>query len=393
MGVASIDLCKALDSGSHALLLQKLENRGLSGRCLKWLQSYLTQRTQQVRFNEHTSEKIEVLSGVPQGSVLGPILFIAFTSDLVDHLGDECIVKAYADDTQLLVGGKNQQEVKEKLEKAINRAQQWFSNNSLLINPTKTEIMMLGKKSKEGITTTIDVKEGDTTVPLRLETQIKILGVTIDDQLTWKPHVKQVKKRATNVIRNLARASEFLPPQSRRILYDSLVAPHFSYADVVWDGCLKEQQQDLQRAHNFAARVICRTSKYSSATAALEKLGMVPLVEKRKMHQVVMAHKLINGKGPHGLRRKFGKVKPTTSVNQEGNVSSRLRSRSRMHIPPTQHSSARFERSTVHRMSKAWNSVSIDNRKIEDQSKFKAAIQRELTCAYWGRSINLSRPW
>ena len=176
-------------------------------------------------------------------------------------------------------------------------------------------------------------------------------------------------------------------------MYDSLVAPHFSYADVVWDGCLKEQQQDLQRTHNFAARVVCRASKYSSATAALEKLGMVPLAEKRKMHQVVMAHKLINGKGPSGLCKTFENVKPKTSVNyEESNISSRLRSRSKMHIPPSQHSSARFERSTIHRMSKAWNSISTQNKKIEEQSKFKAAIQRELTRAYWGRSILLSRP-
>merc|ERR1711867_289760 len=138
---------KAFDSVSHGLLLRKLERKGLGGACLRWLQSYLTNRTQQVRFKDFTSATTMTQSGVPQGSVLGPILFIALTSDLADHLGDDCLVKAYADDTQLLVKGKNRMEVKLKLQQAIAKAQDWFTNNSLLINPTKTEIMMLGKKA------------------------------------------------------------------------------------------------------------------------------------------------------------------------------------------------------------------------------------------------------
>ena len=110
MGIASMDLSKAFDSVSHGLLLRKLKQKGLGQGSLKWLQSYLSSRTQQVRFKNFTSENAFTKSGVPQGSVLGPILFIALTADLIDHLGDDCIVKAYADDTQLLVSGRNRQE-------------------------------------------------------------------------------------------------------------------------------------------------------------------------------------------------------------------------------------------------------------------------------------------
>ena len=255
MGIASMDLSKAFDSVAHGLLLRKLEQKGLGYGCLKWLQSYLSNRTQQVRFKNFTSDNTTTKSGVPQGSVLGPILFIALTADLIDHLGSNCIVKAYADDTQLLVSGKNRQEVKKKLEDVIARAQEWFGKNSLLLNPTKTEIMMVGKKcASKNIT--IDVKEGNNIVPLKLSTHIKILGVVLDEDINWKRQVNQVRGRATNIIRNLARTGGCLPQRSRRILYDSLVAPHFSYADVVWDGCLKAQQQQLQRTHNFAARMI-----------------------------------------------------------------------------------------------------------------------------------------
>ena len=391
IGIASMDLSKAFDSVSHSLLLGKLAKKGLGGGCLRWLETYLTERTQQVKFKEATSEIETVRSGVPQGSVLGPILFIAFTADLVDHLENDCIVKAYADDTQLMIGGKTRQEVKKRLEQAISKAQQWFGKNSLLINPTKTEIMMLGKKQpEESADLTIDVREGETIIPLKLAPHIKILGVTLDEELNWKKHVKQVRRNATNIIRNLARASGVLPQRAKRTLYDSLVAPHFSYADVVWDGCLKEQQEALQRSHNFAARVITGASKYSSATQALKNLGMVPRSEKRRMHQAVLARKLIDGNGPSELCARFENIRK--NVNQEETIANRLRSKSRMVIQPQQHKSARFERSTIHRMSKAWNRVSLKTKQIETPSKFKAEVQRELTRAYWGPSISLSRP-
>ena len=86
------------------------------------------------------------------------------------------------------------------------------------------------------------------------------------------------------------------------------MAPHF-YADVVWDGCLRGQQQELQRVHNFAARVIVGANRNASATEALKALGMVPLTEKHRIHQAVLAHKLINGRGPKELCRIFNDVK------------------------------------------------------------------------------------
>ena len=393
MGIASMDLSKAFDSVSHGLLLRKLEHKGLSGSCLKWLQSYLTERTQQVKFKNFTSSKTVVQSGVPQGSVLGPILFISLTSDLVNYLDDDCIVKAYADDTQLLVRGKNRQEVKLKLERVIAKAQTWFTKNSLLINPTKTEIMMVGKKHKSEEVMTIDVKEGNSTIPLKLAPQIKILGVIVDEDLNWKKQVNQVRKRAANIVRNLARTSGTLPRRTKRILYDSLAAPHFSYADVVWDGCLKKQRKELQRIHNFAARSITGAKKFSSATEALKTLGMVPLAQKREVHQAVLVHKLVNGNGPKELCNIFKNVKSVSDLPEEELVlAKRLRSKTKMKVPPKQHRTSRFERSSVYRMTKVWNELPLNCKTLEDSSNFKHTVQRELTHAYWGPSVSTRRP-
>ena len=196
------------------------------------------------------------------------------------------------------------------------------------------------KKARSDKEITIDVNEEGKTIPLQLSTHIKILGVIMDENLNWSQQVNQVRKRATNVVRNLARTAGLLPEKSRRILYDSLAAPHFSYADVVWDGCLKSDQLKLQRVHNFAARTITGAKKFSSASSALKTLGMVPLAQKRQVHQAVLAHKLVNGKGPAELCNTFKQVK--APKEESPNIASRLRSSTSMTLPAKQHRTSKY---------------------------------------------------
>ena len=250
---------------------------------------------------------------------------------------------------------------------------------------------MIGKRNKADQEITISVKEGNNTIPLNLSSQIKILGVIIDEDLTWKQQIGQVRKRTANIVRNLARTADSLPRESRRMLYDSLVAPHFSYADIVWDGCLQAQKQQLQRTHNFAARTITGAKKFSSATESLKTLGMVPLAQKREIHQAVFAHKLIHGHGPGQLCEVFAHVKNGTK-RPDGTIAGRLRSTNKMTIGPNQHRTSKYEKSTVYRTIKTWNRISLETKMIENPSSFKKTVQRELTHAHWGQGFSLRRP-
>ena len=335
-GIASMDLSKAFDSVSHNLLLQKLSALGFADSSIGWIKSYLTDRSQQVKFKHHISEVTRVEAGVPQGSVLGPILFIAFTADMAEQLKG-CKIRAYADDTQILVDGKDSTEVKFKLEAAISTAQNWFRCNSLQINPSKTEILIVKNKGKSIENPKINVEENGRLIPITPSSSIKILGVIVDEYLDWKQHIRLVKGRATNIVRNLARTSKLLPQRSRRLLYDALVCPHLSYADVVWDGCLKQQQQELQRTHNFAARVIAGVDRRSPSANVLKQLGMVPLAEKRTIHQAVLMHKLVNGRGPKDL---CDQMKDVRADNKEQR---NLRSTANLYIKPRQHRTSKFK--------------------------------------------------
>ena len=164
------------------------------------------------------------------------------------------------------------------------------------------------------------------------------------------------------------------------MLYDALVCPHLSYTDVVWDGCKKQDQEQLQRVHNFAAKVIAGADRRASSTKTLKSLGMIPLAEKRKIHQAVFIHKLIKGQGPAELCERLEE----TRQNGLFGDSKGLRSRNSMFIRPQQHKTAKYEKSTMWRASKAWNEISPKHRSTDDTSKFKKDIQKEMTRAYHG---------
>ena len=142
VGIAALDLSKAFDSLAHNLILGKLTEMGLDHTAISWINSYLEERTQVVKFGNISSNQETVESGVPQGSILGPLLFITCTNDITIAMKDEQIF-TYADDMQIVVTGHTTEEVRIKLEKAIDTANQYYNKNSLLCNPGKTEVMLL----------------------------------------------------------------------------------------------------------------------------------------------------------------------------------------------------------------------------------------------------------
>ena len=179
VGLASLDLSKAFDSVNHSHLLQKLNDLGVGGKSLEWCSSYLKDRKQKTKFKKYESTWETVTSGVPQGSILGPILFICFTNDMAECFKN-CKIISYADDTQILVSSKSAKQIKDRIENVINSAQEWYARNSFLNNTSKTETMLIStRRSKANFQ--INIKEDGVRKQLKLQTSVKILGVYLDD--------------------------------------------------------------------------------------------------------------------------------------------------------------------------------------------------------------------
>ena len=145
----SIDLSKAFDSINHNLLIKKLKNLGFSNNSAEYIESYLKNRTQKTKFQNFTSKEETVLSGIPQGSILGPLLFLIFTNDLAPEFENMCQMYSYAEDTQLIITASNPIELKTKIQQALGVAQKWFQSNSMKNNVDKTEIVIFSKKINE----------------------------------------------------------------------------------------------------------------------------------------------------------------------------------------------------------------------------------------------------
>ena len=346
--IVSLDLSKAFDSINHDLLLNKLQKLNLSESALLWIKSYLSKRHQKTKFEKFVSSSSEVKSGVPQGSIIGPLLFLTFTNDLPSAFNNKCQIMSYADDTQLVVTAENLSSLISKIEEVINIAQTWYSTNSMKNNTKKSEILIINaKKNLKHIN--IKVKEGNKVIKIHPKPSIEILGIQLDEKLNWSKQILSVKKKAFNSIRCIHRVNPFLPVKLRIFLYTTLVTPIFDYADVVWGHPGEVQMMNLQKAQNFAIKSICGMKKRDSTTEAFSKLKFLNLSQRQTVHEATFTLKSLLDINPSHINIEYLKLHPANNRN------SRSAAEGKLNIP--HHLSSRFEQCPLYKTIKAWNSV------------------------------------
>ena len=194
-----MDLSKAFDSINHNKLLKKLIQIGCGPNLVTWMSSYLEGRKQRVKFKNILSDEQEVLSGVPQGSILGPVLFIIFTNSLAEDLSNYHIT-SYADDTQIIISADSPQEMKEKIEEVTKISQEWYTSHSLLNNLSKTEIMIVTSKKNQMKYKELEytIEEDGQTKKIKGTKNMKILGVWIDEDMNWNKQISTMKGKSFN---------------------------------------------------------------------------------------------------------------------------------------------------------------------------------------------------
>ena len=220
-----LDYAKAFDTIPHQRLLEKLKSLGIKGNVLKWLEQFLTGRKQRVVVNFTMSEWIEVLSGVPQGTVLGPLLFLLFICDLPDVVSN--FISLFADDAKMY--GMCQDD---SLQSDLNALVQWTHSNQMSFNTDKCKVMHMGKKNPFKEYTMVD-KYGESEV-LECTDVEKDLGVHIDDKLSFNEHITKQVNKANRALGALKHTIKYMDKDSFTCLYKSLIRPHLEYASVAW---------------------------------------------------------------------------------------------------------------------------------------------------------------
>ena len=273
------DLRKAFDSVPHAPLLQKLSSTGLHQHILMWIQSYLTHRSQRVVVGGKSSPLLPVLSGVPQGSVLGPLLFLIYINDVASlHYTPGTDLNIFADD-MLLYRCIDSQEDVQYLQEDSDTTCHWVRNNHLALNPSKCKYMIVSRKRKQASTPTI-LLEG---TPLERADTFKYLGVILSSDLSWTPQVESVCTKAKKLLGLLYRRFHNNTGTNTLLkLYTTLVRPHLEYAAPVWDPSTANNINNLEDTQKFALRICTR--KWNMGYQDLLELTNCPTLRNRRLY-------------------------------------------------------------------------------------------------------------
>ena len=274
--VIFLDLKKAFDTVNHDILLEKLCLYGVHDNDLSLLKSYLSNRVQCCSVNGKVSSFEPITCGVPQGSILGPLLFIIYMNDL-QNVAKNCEISMYADDTNVSSTLTQANDINAELVPEFTKICDWLIANKLSLNILKTEYMIIGTEQsliQLGSIPKIKIKD----CYLRRVEKTKALGLIIDDNLRWNHHIDYICSKVKRNIGVIGRTRGCIPKRSSVQLYHSLVEPYFRYGNTIWGFCDKNLIDKLQCLQNRVCRIITGTG-YENADhpSLLKELGLLSI--------------------------------------------------------------------------------------------------------------------
>ena len=287
--VIFLDYAKAFDTVPHQRLLDKLKAFGIDGQVLGWVEKFLTGRRQCVKVNESKSDWKPVISGVPQGTVLGPLLFTIFVSDMPDQVTN--IISLFADDTKMcsyLLPDEHGQ-LSSNLQEDLNNLQEWARRMQMKFHPEKCKCLHLGKQNPCH-TYTMQTSDGKTHM-ITATTNEKDLGVQIDNDLTFSAHIQAQISKANGVLGSIRHTFKYIDQNSFSLLYKSLIRPHLEYASVVWAPHTKFLKDSIEKVQRRATRLVMGMSD-CSYSERLRKLKLPTLHYRRLRADQIQMFKL-----------------------------------------------------------------------------------------------------
>ena len=307
-----LDLSAAFDTVNHSLLLQKLRNSyGLSGNVLKWFKSYLSDRSFTVSIGKHRSSKCFLRIGVPQGSILGPILFILYTKELINIAKKHgFFIHLYADDTQLYIEfnplSQSISHIEERIVSCLTEIKNWMTTNKLKLNPDKTEVLIassINRFTSWSNNSLSLISDGENISPMEI---VKSLGVRFDKDLSFEDHINSVVKACYIQLRNLQAIGSKLNYDLKKQLIHCLIFSKLDYCNGLFFGLPDKLIKKLQKVQNSCVRFLFQKegfNKWDSVSPLLERAHFLPIRQRIVFKIALTVFKCLNNIAPSYLRQ------------------------------------------------------------------------------------------
>ena len=345
-----IDLKKAFDTVNHDILLKKLERLGLDVFAMKWMKDYLTNRYQRTLANNILSDTCLVRCGVPQGSILGPLLFLVFINDMIANC-KSCKSLLYADDTVMYQSCVTLSEAERLLQGDLIQLGDWCNKNKLTINVKKTKVMIFGSQKKIKSVRHPCLKMNDKV--LEVVQTYKYLGMTLDSSLTFTNHIKKTIKSIAHKVYILSKVRKYITKAATLTLLKTMVLPFFDYGDYLYESGGQNYLLKLQRLLNRALRLVFNNSNNLSVKQLHVKSNLLPLNDRRNVHI---------------LQCMFQRAQKSRYVDNR-NLLTRAHGKKLLlvNMPRTE----KYKKSVAYKGAIAWNNLSLEAQTAESYEAFK----------------------
>lgn len=296
-----LDLQRAFETVDRCRLIKKIESVGIDGMALNWIINYLSNRQQRLKLHEFYSERMQNDIGVPQGSILGPLLFLIYLNDIVT-IAEECKIHLFADDTLLYFSNKDVHKCVDIMNSSLERVYRYCCANLLKVNVNKTKWMLLGEH-KNNKNENIHIRLNDREI--EKVNKFVYLGVTIDSQLKFKEHANQVIKTVAYKVNYLRRCSPYLSQWSKLMIYNSIILPHLNYCSTILFFLNQNEMTRLQKMQNRAMRIILQCSRLTPIAQMLQTLQWLPVKKLLEYQTLIFIFKVKIGHSPVYLQNKL----------------------------------------------------------------------------------------
>ena len=355
------DISKAFDRVWHVGLLHKLKASGVTGEILDWFKHYLSDRKQRVVLPGAISDWVFIRAGVPQGSILGPLLFLIYINDIVTDIGSN--IRLFADDTSLYIVVDDPITAANCINTDLDKISRWAATWLVSFNPAKTESLLISRKLNRPQHPSLSMQNHQI---IEVDSH-KHLGIYLSNDCTWHQHINYIKEKAWFRVNVMRKLKFKLDRKSLEIIYTAFIRPLLEYGDVIWDNCAEYEKADLDKIQNEAARIATGATKLVSLYTLSNEIGWETLEQRRKNHRLTLFYKMVYNITPYYLSNL---IPPTVSNLSRYNL------RNSNDLQTVDARTRQYYNSFLPSTTRDWNSLPVETKQSESVNSFKLLLTK-----------------